>query len=98
MLHTLLGILVPLIEETTNEVALIGHTDALPFGRGGTYTNCELSADRANAARRLITALGLPPSRIARVSGMADTDPFDADPAAAQNRRIAVFLMRELTR
>jgi len=98
VLHTLLGILVPLIEETTNEVALIGHTDALPFGSGGTYTNWELSADRANAARRLITSLGLPPSRIARVSGMADTDPFDPDPAAAQNRRIAVLLLRESTR
>ncbi|MCL5775802.1 OmpA family protein [Limibaculum sp. FT325] len=95
VLHTLLGILVPLIADTANDIALVGHTDALPFGSGAPFTNWELSADRANAARRLVTAQGLPAARIVRVSGLADTDPFDADPKAPQNRRIAVVMLRE---
>jgi len=98
VLRTLLSILVPLVEETTNDIAIVGHTDSLPYGGGGAYTNWELSTDRANAARRLMATLGLARSRIARVSGMADTDPFDVDPSAAQNRRIAVVLLRETRR
>ncbi|MDT8344846.1 MAG: flagellar motor protein MotB [Thermohalobaculum sp.] len=95
VLGTLLGVLAPLLDGTTNDIAMMGHTDALPFAADGPYTNWELSADRANAARRLITSLGLAGERIVRVSGLADTDPFDPDPAAPQNRRISVVVLRE---
>jgi chemotaxis protein MotB len=95
VLRTLLGILVPLLSTTTNDIAIVGHTDARPFQPGATYTNWELSAERAGAARRLAIDLGLEARRVVRVSGVADTNPFDPDPASPRNRRIAVVLLRE---
>ena len=94
VLPLLIDVLVPVLEETTNAIAVVGHTDSRPFG-GAAYSNWELSADRANAARRLMLARGLPEARIARVTGKAAVEPLVADPAAAQNRRIAVTLLRE---
>ena len=95
LLRTLIEIVTPLLELTTNDIAVIGHTDATPFhGRNG-YSNWELSADRANAARRLLADAGLPADRIVRVSGRADTDPLSADPGEARNRRIAITLLRK---
>ena len=91
----LVEILVPVLQTTTNDIALAGHTDASPFASNDTYSNWELSADRANAARRLITQAGLEAERIVRVSGRAASDPIDPDPFAARNRRIAVTILRE---
>jgi chemotaxis protein MotB len=96
-LRELLAILVPLIGLTTNPVAIVGHTDARPFG-SGLYGNWELSSDRANAARRAMSALGLPGERIARVSGRAATVPLTDDPGDPENRRIAITLLRETAR
>ena len=42
-----------------NEIALEGHTDSQPYSSAGSYTNWELSADRANAARRIMERNGL---------------------------------------
>jgi len=94
VLPLLIDVLVPVLEETTNAIAVVGHTDSVPYGAAG-YSNWELSADRANAARRLLTGRGLAESRIARVTGKAAVEPLVADPAAPQNRRIAVTLLRE---
>ena len=73
-------------------------TCALPIsyvGKGG-YSNWELSTDRANASRRALTELGLPASRIVRVTGMAATEPLmPEDPTNPQNRRISVLILRE---
>jgi len=69
-----------------------GHTDAKPFQGIGTYTNWELSADRANAARRLLLIGGVPDTRIAEVRGLADREPRLNDPFAPQNRRVTVLL------
>ncbi len=75
-----------------NPVEIEGHTDAAPYGTS-TYTNWELSADRANAARRVLEAAGLPESRIAEVKGMADRDLRDpAHPFSAANRRVTILL------
>jgi len=93
ILLTLIDVLVPVLGETTNDIAVVGHTDAVPFGGAG-YSNWELSADRANAARRLLVAHGLPEGRIARVTGKAAVEPLVADPTAPQNRRIAITLLR----
>ncbi len=93
ILLTLIDVLVPVLGETTNDIAVVGHTDAVPFG-GADYSNWELSADRANAARRLLAAHGLPEGRIARVTGKAAVEPLVADPTAPQNRRIAITLLR----
>jgi chemotaxis protein MotB len=83
----------PVLQHMSESVAIVGHTDAAPF-RGGERSNWELSADRANATRRLLTEAGLPEARIRSVSGAADRDPLlPADPLAAANRRIAIFVL-----
>jgi chemotaxis protein MotB len=75
-------------------VILEGHTDAAPFGSaGGTYGNWELSADRANAARRVLEDVGLNERRIVEVRGYAATKPrILDDPLSAANRRISILL------
>jgi chemotaxis protein MotB len=94
ILPILIDVLVPVLGEITNDIAVIGHTDAVPFGNDD-YSNWELSADRANAARRLLTRRGLPEARINRVTGKAAVEPLVADRTAPQNRRIAITLLRQ---
>ena len=96
ILAQLVDILVPVLERTTNDISVDGHTDAAPFANRRNYSNWELSADRANAARRLLLEQGLGTERIVRVSGKAATSPIEADPFAARNRRIAITLLRDL--
>ncbi|MEL6266793.1 MAG: flagellar motor protein MotB, partial [Pseudomonadota bacterium] len=92
LLTALIGEITPIIAALPNPVMVIGHTDDMPFGGPG-YTNWELSADRANAARRLLIASGLAEGRIAGVLGRAATDPATDDPGDPQNRRIALKLL-----
>ncbi len=83
------------LAEVPNRITLEGHTDATVFaGEQRGYSNWELSADRANASRRELTAGGLPPSHMLRVQGLADSRPFDEqDPRAPANRRISIIVM-----
>lgn len=74
-----------------NELTISGHTDSVPYTRAASYSNWELSADRANATRRVLLANGVSPERITRISGLADTAPLDQGrPDAPENRRISV--------
>jgi chemotaxis protein MotB len=75
-------------------VVLEGHTDAARFSAaGGAYTNWELSADRANSARRVLESQGLGDGRIVEVRGYAATKPrVMDDPMSASNRRISILL------
>jgi len=76
-----------------NAVIVEGHTDATRYSAQTGYTNWELSADRANAARRVLEDAGVDPSRIREVRGLADTRPrIPDDPFAPQNRRITLVL------
>lgn len=78
-----------------NDLAIAGHTDASPFRGGGDRGNWELSAERANTARRLLLEAGVPEGRIRSVAGHAARQPLLADqPLAAANRRVAVTLLR----
>lgn len=85
------------LAEVPNRLTLEGHTDAQPFAAdrdGLGYGNWELSADRANASRRELTAGGLPTDRVLRVQGLASSVPFDKqDPLAPSNRRISIIVM-----
>jgi chemotaxis protein MotB len=84
------------IKEFPNKITITGHTDALQYARNATYTNWELSADRANASRRALVQSGIASERIARVIGVADKDPlFPDEPTAARNRRISIVMLRE---
>ena len=85
----------PVLMKLPERLSITGHTDSLPF-RGGDRSNWELSAERANATRRLLSDAGLPEARVQTVSGRADHDPLlPADPFAAVNRRIAIVVLRE---
>ena len=74
-------------------IMITGHTDAVPFTNDVDYGNWELSADRANAARRALVSAGVAAERIVRVSGVAYTKPLNAAvPTAPENRRLTVLL------
>ncbi|HEX3929025.1 MAG TPA: flagellar motor protein MotB [Gemmatimonadales bacterium] len=77
----------------TYPVTVEGHTDARPYPAHDAYTNWELSADRANAARRLLNDGGVTEEQIQAVRGFADRDPrVPSDPYAAQNRRVTILV------
>ena len=80
--------------ELPNDLLIEGHTDARAFAGGtGGYSNWELSADRANAARRLMERSGLRQGQVVQVRGFADRSLRDASaPEAASNRRISVIV------
>ena len=74
-------------------VIVEGHTDSRPYGRTGTYTNWELSADRANAARRVMESAGLPGRHVQGVRGFADTQLRTPDaPFDPRNRRVTIVV------
>jgi chemotaxis protein MotB len=79
-----------------NRVAVEGHTDSRPYSAAnGEYTNWELSADRANAARRVLVTAGLTQGQIEAVRGYADTRLRTADgPLDPSNRRISIIVRR----
>jgi len=63
-----------------------------------TYTNWELSADRANSARRVLEASGVRQGQVQRVTGYADSIPLDNHPPTdPQNRRISIVVLSSAT-
>ncbi len=84
-----------IITQLPNRLTISGHTDGSAPG-GRFPSNFELSAERANAARRILLAQGIPSTRIYQVAGRADSEPlFADDPTVPGNRRIAITLLRE---
>jgi chemotaxis protein MotB len=85
------------VQKLPNKVSITGHTDATPYSWGRSYSNWELSADRANASRRTLIGDGVPADRIEKVVGLADRDPLvKDDPRSPRNRRISIVLLREV--
>ncbi|RME63850.1 MAG: motility protein MotB [Alphaproteobacteria bacterium] len=92
MLETIAGV----IQTLPNRMAISGHTDALPNRGNRDYTNWELSADRANAARRVLANAGVSRDRFSEVTGKAATEPLFPDaPLRPENKRISILLLRE---
>ncbi len=80
-----------------NHILIGGHTDAVQYPNQA-YTNWELSADRANSARRVLEASGLRAGQVQRVTGYAATQPLeDKDPKDPQNRRISIVVLSSAT-
>ena len=76
-----------------NRISIEGHTDSVPYAGSGTYSNWELSSDRANAARRLMQNSGIGAGQIAQVRGFADQLPRrPGHPEDPSNRRITVIV------
>jgi len=97
MLHNdskqLLGVIAGELGKIPNRVAVEGHTDGRAFAGKDGYGNWELSADRANSARRAMQDNGLRPDQIETVRGYADRRPRIADdPLDARNRRISIVV------
>jgi chemotaxis protein MotB len=79
-----------------NRIAVTGHTDAKQYTQRSSYTNWELSTDRANASRRVLLGGGIPLQRIFSVIGKADTDLLVKDqPFSPINRRISITLLKK---
>ncbi len=85
------------LNDVENRITLSGHTDAAPYSSGERgYSNWELSADRANAARRELIVAGTDEGKILRVVGLAASVPFVLeDPLDARNRRISIIVMNK---
>jgi chemotaxis protein MotB len=91
-----MSVLATRLGELPNKLAIEGHTDSRPYPAGAVYTNWELSADRANSARRFMLEHGLRPGQVAEaeVRGFADTRPRNpADATDVQNRRISITVL-----
>ena len=89
----LLGMLAGQLKSLPNHLLLEGHTDAQPYSEDAAYTNWELSADRANAARRLLQEDGVGNGQISQVRGYADQMlRVKNDPLDPTNRRISLIV------
>lgn len=77
-------------------MSITGHTDGSPNESGkADYTNWELSADRANTARRFILKNGIDPQQPKRVTGMADKElALPRQPRDPRNRRITIIMLK----
>jgi chemotaxis protein MotB len=92
--QSILHELTPYLTSVPNRISITGHTDIRPYPGQGGYSNWELSADRANAARRALLMAGLPDAKIARVVGLSSSVLFDRqDPQSPINRRISIVIM-----
>ncbi|MDO9419630.1 MAG: flagellar motor protein MotB [Herminiimonas sp.] len=87
------------LNDIPNRISLSGHTDATPYSSGEkSYSNWELSSDRANASRRELIAGGMADSKMLRVVGLSSAVLFDpADPLNPVNRRISIIVMNKKT-
>src|SRR5580658_10789056 len=89
----LLALLAGELKTLPNKLLIEGHTDATPYSSGTGYSNWELSADRANSARRLMQQDGVRSDQVTQVRGYADqllrvrNNPYDPS-----NRRISILV------
>jgi chemotaxis protein MotB len=93
----ILSELASIIKTVPNKISVSGHTDIKPY-LANNYSNWELSADRANAARRALVDGGLPTEKVGRVVGLASSVLLDtAVPDSPINRRISIIVMNRRT-
>ena len=89
----LLNLLAAELGKVPNQLSIEGHTDAKPYSGKGNYTNWELSADRANAARRLMQQTGLRADQVSQVRGFADQRlRSPKNPLDSANRRVSIIV------
>jgi chemotaxis protein MotB len=89
----LVGMLAGQLKPLPNKLLLEGHTDAQPYSPDAKYTNWELSADRANSARRLLQQDGVGKDQISQVRGYGDQMlRVKNDPLDPSNRRISLIV------
>jgi chemotaxis protein MotB len=97
--RNVLKVIAETVRDMPNQVAVEGHTDAVPLGGPGSrYTNWELSTDRASSARLILQEFGIDPKRMVRVAGYAATQPLIREnPEDPRNRRVSILLFNDPT-
>ena len=91
----LIQLVAKVIVKMAQQISISGHTDSKRFVTDTGYSNWELSADRANAARRELVHSKIPYERVSKVVGKAATEPFlKDDPGHVRNRRLSIILLR----
>jgi chemotaxis protein MotB len=89
----MIALLAAELAKLPNKLMIEGHTDAKLYQGGGGYSNWELSADRANAARQLMVAKGVRADQVSQVRGFADQSlRKPKDPEDYSNRRVSVIV------
>lgn len=95
------AVIIPIAKELgklNNKIIIEGHTDARQFAYSRAYSNWELSADRANSARKFMTANGLKDKQLEGVMGYAANRlKFPDNPLDARNRRVSILVLRDLS-
>lgn len=92
----LLETIAKVIDRLPNRISIAGHTEGKAFSGPNGMTNWELSAQRANAGRAILSSAGLSSDRVYEVAGKAGAEPLlPEDPNASANRRLSITLMRE---
>ncbi len=88
-----LRVIAQALKDMPYTITIEGHTDSTQFSRDKDYTNWELAADRANAARRELIKNGLDPKRITKVTSFADVVSLNPrDPYDPINRRVSILI------
>ncbi len=91
--RSLLAIIARELGKVPNSIVIDGHTDSVPYSGRANYSNWELSADRANAARRAMESMGLKLHQVVEVRGYADSQLRDPrHPTDASNRRVSIMV------
>jgi chemotaxis protein MotB len=94
----LLALLAGELKTLPNALLIEGHTDATPYSSDTTYSNWELSADRANSARRLLQQDGVRSDQVTQVRGYADQLlRVKSNPEDPSNRRISILVKNSET-
>jgi chemotaxis protein MotB len=89
----ILGIIAGELGTLDSAIILEGHTDSRQYASSDRYTNWELSADRANAARHVMEREGLKPAQVVSVRGHADRQlRVASDPLDPRNRRVSIVV------
>jgi chemotaxis protein MotB len=94
VMEQILGQLAQVFNLVKNEIAIGGHVAAQPVVLAET-SSWKLSADRADAARRLLDGAGLKAQRVQRVTGFSDRRPVVEDPMMVRNNRLEIILLRD---
>ena len=85
-----------IIKFLPNYLQVVGHTSTVNNSNDENYTNWELSAARANAARRYLIQQNVESIQFARIQAVSDQEPLDHEhPESAKNNRITVTLLRK---
>jgi chemotaxis protein MotB len=96
-LRDLLKVLSAELAKIPNNISIEGHTDSIAYSEKRHYDNWDLSADRANEARRLMQAEGIHSEQISQVRGFADRRPrLSVRPEDPSNRRISLIVQYQV--